>query len=617
MKKIITLSGVTLAIIFIATLGLFASKAPITIAATCDGGSTTNVRGWMWSSTVGWGSLSCKDIINIFPGVNEYGITQDTDGFWHGQAWFGGGASSNTPTHLGVGWLTFGNVNCQAYGMVGNDSTNQAVHYPCNVRKQQDGKLRGWAKFLAGTPANLAESTCQTSVASDATQAGCWDGLVSFSSENDTNFTTTMVQPGAVGYGAYEGAPNGNQQKLYGFAWGSSVVGWLGFCNQEIQMLKTGGDTTGATDGKVLEPTKLGGQVLPAYQGAFTASPLDFSGRCSSYVDIKPVTQPDQNDVEFWDYGPYCPAVYNTAELDWNLNGPSGASCTLYFGAGNGTPVMQNITGDGVYMPTLPGGAGLYHMECTNPGGSFSASYTVTALSSTDTNCTNPTTSTATATATAGDPPGPDYTLESNDNGLCYKTGITKISWLGHADIGDNTCDVIDNSGHILAHGLPKHGSGGTNVPYVYSVPGVGHYTVQCRKVNQQGSLVMSTNSVHTFEDCGTHGFSFNTNDVSLCPGQNALLTWNVDDAATCTPVGFNASTLPPGLNSTSTGSVSVGAGTYSLQCEYFNPDITLPTAGPKVINITQLNAHQCVIIDPSTGTGTGLPGTRPGTREF
>jgi hypothetical protein len=337
-----------------------------------------------------------------------------------------------------------------------------------------------------------------------------------------------------------------------------------------------------------------------------------------SYVEGSPAVPPNQNSVDFWDYGPYCPATYSTAELDWNLNGPVGATCTLYFGQGNGTPVMQNITGDGVYVPQLPGGAGYYHMECTNADGPFSASYTITALQSTDQACTsNPTgTPTGTGQTTVGSNT-PNYSVSSNDSGLCFNSSTSVVSWVASAVNGGSfdSCRVLDSNQQIVASGLPTHGTNGPTQPYVYDVPGVGAYTVECQKTGTSGTnasdWVVSANT-HTFQAC-QNNFAFNTSAVALCPGSTATLSWNVGTAVTCTTNStFTTNQLPPLTQSGSKN--GVGPGTYELSCDYSNPNETLYDS----ITITQLSASQCVL--PPTGSGTG-PGTttvgKPGVQEF
>lgn len=623
MKKITTILSFIFALAFVWGLGVFAFRAPSPALAqmmlSCISGSNSSgseVHGWMWSSTIGYGSLNCEDLLLIGINANQYGVVENAQGFWSGQAWFST-----------VGWLNFGGLNCASFNISGNDSTNPAVQYPCNVRRQQSGEIRGWARFTGspttpntgGTTATIAQGSCQGANPLDTTQAGCWDGLVSFSSKNDSNFVLAGVQQHAMNYGTYESTvPNSQNQKLLsGFAWGSSVTGWLGFCNQNVTLMSNG-STSGTTTGVEAEsPIKLGGQVIEVLQNPF-ASNLDFSAYCNSYVEGSPAVPPNQNSVDFWDYGPYCPATYSTAELDWNLNGPVGATCTLYFGQGNGTPVMQNITGDGVYVPQLPGGAGYYHMECTNADGPFSASYTITALQSTDQACTsNPTgTPTGTGQTTVGSNT-PNYSVSSNDSGLCFNSSTSVVSWVASAVNGGSfdSCRVLDSNQQIVASGLPTHGTNGPTQPYVYDVPGVGAYTVECQKTGTSGTnasdWVVSANT-HTFQAC-QNNFAFNTSAVALCPGSTATLSWNVGTAVTCTTNStFTTNQLPPLTQSGSKN--GVGPGTYELSCDYSNPNETLYDS----ITITQLSASQCVL--PPTGSGTG-PGTttvgKPGVQEF
>lgn len=152
------------------TLGLafavvFASLSYHVPSAKSASGAIT---GWMWSSNIGWISLSST---NSGAGSGAvYGLTLNADQTITGHAW-----SSN------VGWISFNyadTASCGAQAATLNGS----------------GTMIGWAKVLA------------TNV------AGGFDGCISLSSGTSPVYgITTATNPG------YDS----------NFAWGSTVVGWV------------------------------------------------------------------------------------------------------------------------------------------------------------------------------------------------------------------------------------------------------------------------------------------------------------------------------------------------------------------------------------------------------
>jgi hypothetical protein len=131
----------------------------------------TNVRGWAWSDTVGWISLSCMNEYDIGKGV-DYGINIDEDTEKvSGQIWSDG-----------VGWISFDESD-----LVGCPTE------PCTA-EIDTGHLVGWAKVLS---------------------TGDW---ISFSGE-------------VVGE-SYK--VNVIASNFHGWAWGDETLGWISFnCENE------------------------------------------------------------------------------------------------------------------------------------------------------------------------------------------------------------------------------------------------------------------------------------------------------------------------------------------------------------------------------------------------
>tara|TARA_B100000508_G_scaffold140338_1_gene141035 strand:- start:2312 stop:3232 length:921 start_codon:yes stop_codon:yes gene_type:complete len=140
--------------------------------------SPVPLSGYAWSSTIGWVSFSG-------PG---YGVDIETNGDLDGYAW------SST-----IGWIKFGGLSSFPSG--GSDanldiSTNEAT---------------GWARACAGTEFG----DCSTM----ADHPGGWDGWISLNCSNTGGCGTSSYVVGAGG------------GVLTGYAWGSSVIGWLDVSN--------------------------------------------------------------------------------------------------------------------------------------------------------------------------------------------------------------------------------------------------------------------------------------------------------------------------------------------------------------------------------------------------
>ncbi len=149
------------------------------VAPQAHAGVNDNVSGYAWSSTIGWISLNCTD-----PGTCatvDYGVKVDTTqsptaGTMDGYAW---------SPH--IGWISFR----------ASDTAN-CPQTPCTPRIDlTTGAVTGFAKALAGSPSSG------------------WDG---------------WIRLGGNGF-----AMNPGTGVLTGFAWGSTVVGWVNF-NAIVQL---------------------------------------------------------------------------------------------------------------------------------------------------------------------------------------------------------------------------------------------------------------------------------------------------------------------------------------------------------------------------------------------
>jgi hypothetical protein len=165
----------------LATVGIYTKKASaFTVTPTGD------LHGYAWSSTIGWVSLNCLEGgtggtstcgLGHDYKVTRYAILSGTTGALAGYGW---------SSHLG--WLSF------AQG----DTTGCATGATQSKFDLSTNQLSGWARFIS-VP---------------VTDTG-WNGCVNLKwGTGPTN--GVQYNPSAT-------------PSIFGMAWGSSVVGWLGF----------------------------------------------------------------------------------------------------------------------------------------------------------------------------------------------------------------------------------------------------------------------------------------------------------------------------------------------------------------------------------------------------
>lgn len=131
-------------------------------------GTSGEITGYLWSDTIGWISLNCSNHGTC--GTSNYKLSVDAYGAVSGYAW-----SEN------IGWVT-----AESASLTGCPTA------PCTARFES-GSLAGWLKAVSGGSA----------------ESGGWDGFISLSGTSP----------------AYGISNSGGS--LSGYAWGSTVVGWL------------------------------------------------------------------------------------------------------------------------------------------------------------------------------------------------------------------------------------------------------------------------------------------------------------------------------------------------------------------------------------------------------
>ncbi len=132
-----------------------------------------DLRGWAWSSNIGWISFNSSNSPGGSP--QNFKVTLKGDGKLEGYAW-----SSN------IGWIRFGEPGKTLAQVSGTNAS-------------------GWAKALSGGSA----------------ESGGWDGWIKLAKESgDTG----------ANYGVKLKASTADGSKtFYDFAWGGEVVGWVNF----------------------------------------------------------------------------------------------------------------------------------------------------------------------------------------------------------------------------------------------------------------------------------------------------------------------------------------------------------------------------------------------------
>lgn len=602
MKKLTNI--LLIAVLFIGSF-VITQKLSAQQLNSCIGGSH-NVHGQLWSSNIGWVYLNCGDIAN-FASVPDFGVDQDTNGKWSGYGW-----SSN------IGWIKFGDDTCPGTAIPASDASGCKVQKLTRVNGNHP--IVGWAKFLAG----------------DTSTVDSWDGWISMNTLNDQNPGLAGMQT-APAYGielastTTPGTPTTVHRKLSGFAWGSTVVGWLGFDNSTMNYVEepaippasirltatpnplapsaTTVDTLKyeivlADKDKFDPATKCTGSIttpntnaptwvintLPGVGGTTlsnTISNVKFPADPTTYkISCKTIAGQTVTDsvtvarvagaITLSHNGNICVASSTagtkTTTLSWTGT-VSANSCQL---SQDGTPIggTKGLNDSYVLGPLTAAGTHTYVVTC----GSYQSNIeSVTVLPDTDPAC---------KTCLPGDPnctPPPDAQLIVHNSGpICTTSGAnptsTTLSW-----------NIIDNpSASPYTYCTVTHNGieGTTHYPVTGSttVSETGDHTVTCYGVTGSTNTPLFTTDTIT-NNC-TDPFTSNAGEYSFCPAGTPFgphlpftATWDADNgtagsATSCKfgPRGFGG--ISPVLSTLISGSypitnADVPPSTYLIKCTY------------------------------------------------
>lgn len=181
--------------LFVSSVVLFSLGSDKAYAGTSD------LRGWAWSSNIGWISFNSQDVgAGGGPYVVQVSTTTGSSiGTVSGYAW-----SSS------IGWIKFGGLSGFPSG-----GSNATIDF-------SNGKVEGWARACAGT----INGNCSTM----ESRTDGWDGWISLSGTNfespDTSDNGKSAKGITLGINPAQTEAYG---KLTGFAWGGDVVGWVSF----------------------------------------------------------------------------------------------------------------------------------------------------------------------------------------------------------------------------------------------------------------------------------------------------------------------------------------------------------------------------------------------------
>ncbi len=193
LKKFFVISSLATLVFF----AVFLSLAPKAQTANHN-----NMTGYAWSSNIGWISFNCTNTNNCSPGGNgNYGVNIATSGLMTGWAW-----SDN------IGWIKFDGLS-NFPAAVGGTTQTQANINPGT------GVATGWARACSGTIKSgdsVTNPTLPGDCSTMTSRPDGWDGWISL---------------GGTNYGVNK---NTNTGIFSGYAWGSSVVGWVDFSTVNV-----------------------------------------------------------------------------------------------------------------------------------------------------------------------------------------------------------------------------------------------------------------------------------------------------------------------------------------------------------------------------------------------
>lgn len=260
----------------LSTIVLFA--LPGTIRSQTESDGSGYLVGYAWSDNIGWISLSCANDDSCTD-VN-YGFFVDAEGVVTGYGW-----SDN------IGW-----VSAEPGDITGCPVT------PCTPTLT-DSDLTGWFKALAGGTA----------------QSGGWDGWIRLS-------------------GPSYGAMRLSDDRLYGYAWGSDVVGWV---DMEL--------------------------------ASFTETPGIFEGLCLEEEECSTLLPPAPREPDgSLRARPSLIRVGNSSTISWDVM--RADECTV---TGTNGASWSGLSGSETVSPTQQT---LFTLSCSGPGGTLTQQAVVNIL---------------------------------------------------------------------------------------------------------------------------------------------------------------------------------------------------------------------------------------------
>ncbi|MBP6904556.1 MAG: hypothetical protein KBB91_00680 [Candidatus Pacebacteria bacterium] len=191
--RMLTVAAIVCAIAF------FFGAVPVTHASPAD-----NMYGYAWSANIGWIKMNNCTFGGACTGVN-YGVNVEPTGSVRtirGYAW-----SAN------IGWISFEPAATSGCPDTNPDDPN------CQARLDiASSRMKGWARACSV----FAGTSCSGTVMLPQNTGG-WDGFISLADSD-----TSDDAPFGIRFDTID-PNNPNYLDMSGFAWGSTVVGWVDF----------------------------------------------------------------------------------------------------------------------------------------------------------------------------------------------------------------------------------------------------------------------------------------------------------------------------------------------------------------------------------------------------
>jgi len=185
--------------------------------------STASLKGWAWSSAIGWISFSSTNCDANNNGLSDgsvagcpvtgtpipsYGVKINLNtAYLSGYAW-----------SSAIGWISFNGADTGVPPF--NSACSSTAQCVAKVQKSTD-TLIGWARALNGINSQSTQASilASLSLGGIVNKSTLWDGWIHLSGKTlDKN--------------AYKVTLNTSSKEFQGWAWGSTAIGWISFnCN--------------------------------------------------------------------------------------------------------------------------------------------------------------------------------------------------------------------------------------------------------------------------------------------------------------------------------------------------------------------------------------------------